>query len=146
MFKKITSNRRRGTTLWVAFYNEFGTYIDGCKRRIEQFLEARPLAVFFVMITGILFSVSYFLYFPKEAHKKDIKNLFVKQPVTDGMSGIVNTVSTLRELLEIRTAVDELMEKDNLNSSDSLLMERAIDRMQILEKRFAQAHKHQNST
>lgn len=63
----------------------------------------------------------------------------------DGMGGIVTTVSALKELLEIRTILDSLMEKENLDSSDSLLMERAIDRMQILEKRLAEANKHHNS-
>jgi hypothetical protein len=37
------------------------------------------------------------------------------------------------------------MQKDNLDSADSLLMESAIDRMQILEKRLAEANKHTNS-
>jgi predicted component of type VI protein secretion system len=63
----------------------------------------------------------------------------------DGMGGIVTTVSDLKELLEIRTVLDTLMQKDNLDSADSLLMESAIDRMQILEKRLAEANKHTNS-
>ncbi|MFE2861663.1 hypothetical protein [Sphingobacterium multivorum] len=145
MFKKITSNRPPDTTVWTAFYREFGKYIDGSIARSKRFLEARPRTVFFAMVVGILVSVGCFLFLPKETPKKDPVHLSVQQPLMDGMGGIVTTVSALKELLEIRTILDGLMEKDSLDSSDSLLMERAIDRMQILEKRLAEANKHQNS-
>ena len=61
------------------------------------------------------------------------------------MGGIVTTVSTFKELLEIRTVLDGLIEKDSLDSSDSLLMENAIDRIQIREKRLSEANKPHNS-
>ena len=145
MFKKITSNRPPDTTVWTAFYREFGKYIDGGTHRTKQFLEARPRTVFSVMVASILVSASCFLFLPKEKPKKESPNFFLQQPLTDGMGGIVTTVSTLKELLEIRTVLDGLIEKDSLDSSDSLLMENAIDRMQVLEKRLAEANKHTNS-
>lgn len=145
MFKKITSNRPPDTTVWTAFYREFGKYIDGSIARSKRFLEARPRTVFFAMVVSILVSVSCFLFLPKEIPKKEPLQLSMQQPLTDGMGGIVTTVSALKELLEIRTILESLMEKENLDSSDSLLMERAIDRMQILEKRLAEANKHHNS-
>ena len=145
MFKKITSNRPSDTTLWAAFYKEFGKYIDGSITRTKQFLEARPRAVFSVMVLSILVSASCFLFLPKEIPKKEPLQLSMQQPLMGGMGGIVTTVSALKELLEIRTILDSLMEKENLDSSDSLLMERAIDRMQILEKRLAEANKYHNS-
>lgn len=145
MFKKITSNRPPDTTVWTAFYREFGKYIDGSIARSKRFLEARPRAVFFAMVVSILVSASCFLFLPKEIPQKDTAQLSVQQPLMDGMGGIVTTVSALKELLEIRTILDSLMEKENLDSSDSLLMERAIDRMQILEKRLAEANKYHNS-
>ena len=145
MFKKITSNRPPDTTVWTAFYKEFGKYIDGSIARSKQFLETRPRAVFFAMVVSILVSVGCFLFLPKEIPQKDNVQLSVQQPLMDGMGGIVTTVSALKELLEIRTILDSLMEKENLDSSDSLLMERAIDRMQILEKRLAETNKPQNS-
>lgn len=145
MFKKITSNRPPDTTVWTAFYREFGKYIEGSIARSKRFLEARPRTVFFAMVVSILVSVGCFLFLPKEIPQKDTVQLSVQQPLMDGMGGIVTTVSALKELLEIRTILDSLMEKENLDSSDSLLMERAIDRMQILEKRLAEANKHHNS-
>lgn len=145
MFKKITSNRSPDTTVWTAFYREFGKYIDGGIVRSKRFLEARPRTVFFAMVVSILVSASCFLFLPKETPQKDNVQLSVQQPLMDGMGGIVTTVSALKELLEIRTILDSLMEKENLDSSDSLLMERAIDRMQILEKRLAETNKPQNS-
>ena len=145
MFKKITSNRPPDTTLWAAFYKEFGKYIDGSIIRTKRFLEARPRAVFSAMVVSILVSVSCFLFLPKEIPKKEPLQLSVQQPLMDGMGGIVTTVSALKELLEIRTVLDTLMQKESLDSADSLLMESAIDRMQILEKRLAEANKHQNS-
>ncbi len=145
MFKKITSNRPPDTTVWTAFYKEFGKYIDGSIIRTKRFLEARPRAVFSAMVVSILVSASCFLFLPKETPKKDSTNLSVQQPLTDGMGGIVTTVSTLKELLEIRAVLDGLIEKDSLDSSDSLLMENAIDRMQILEKRLSEANKPHNS-
>jgi len=145
MFKKITSNRPPDTTLWTAFYKEFGRYIDGSIVRTKRFLEARPRTVFLAMVLSILVSVGCFLFLPKEIPQNDTVHLSVQQPLMDGMGGIVTTVSALKELLEIRTVLDSLMEKENLDSSDSLLMERAIDRMQILEKRLAEANKHDNS-
>lgn len=145
MFKKITSNRPPDTTLWTAFHKEFGRYIDGSIARTKRFLEARPRTVFFAMVVSILVSVGCFLFLPKEIPQKDTVELSVQQPLVDGMGGIVTTVSALKELLEIRTILDSLMEKENLDSSDSLLMERAIDRMQILEKRLAEANKLHNS-
>ncbi|MDM1050346.1 MULTISPECIES: hypothetical protein [Sphingobacterium] len=145
MFKKITSNRPPDTTVWTAFYREFGKYIDGGAHRTKRFLEARPRTVFFAMVASILVSVGCFLFLPKETPKKEPLQLSVQQPLMDGMGGIVITVSALKELLEIRTVLDTLMQKDNLDSSDSLLMERAIDRMQVLEKRLAEANKQHNS-
>lgn len=145
MFKKITSNRPPDTTLWTAFHKEFGRYIDGSTARTKRFLEARPRTVFFAMVLSILVSVGCFLFLPKEIQQKDTVHLSVQQPLMDGMGGIVTTVSALKELLEIRTVLDSLLEKENLDSSDSLLMERAIDRMQILEKRLAEANKLHNS-
>ncbi len=145
MFKKITSNRPPDTTVWAAFYKEFGKYIDGSITRTKRFLEARPRAVFIAMVLSILVSASCFLFLPKEIPKKEPLQLSMQQPLMGGMGGIVTTVSALKELLEIRTILDSLMEKENLDSSDSLLMERAIDRMQILEKRLDEANKPQNS-
>ncbi|MCT1525666.1 hypothetical protein [Sphingobacterium hotanense] len=145
MFRKITSNRPPHTTVWTAFYREFGKFIDGSIARSKRFLEARPRTVFFAMVVSILVSVGSLLFLPKEIPQKDTIQLSVQQPLMDGMGGIVTTVSALKELLEIRTILDSLMEKENLDSSDSLLMERAIDRMQILEKRLAEANKHHNS-
>lgn len=145
MFKKITSNRPPDTTLWAAFYREFGKYIDGSIARSKRFLETRPRAVFSVMVLSIIVSASWFLFLPKEIPKKETLQLSMQQPLMDGMGGIVTTVSALKELLEIRTVLDTLMQKESLDSADSLLMESAIDRMQILEKRLAEANKHQNS-
>lgn len=145
MFKKITSNRPPDTTVWAAFYKEFGKYIDGSITRTQRFLEARPRAVFSVMVLSILVSASCFLFLPKEIPKKEPLQLSMQQPLMDGMGGIVTTVSALKELLEIRAVVDTLMQKEQLNSSDSLLMENAIDRIHILEKRLSEANKHHNS-
>ena len=145
MFKKITSNRPPDTTVWAAFYKEFGKYIDGSITRTQRFLEARPRAVFSVMVLRILVSASCFLFLPKEIPKKEPLQLSVQQPLMDGMGGIVTTVSALKELLEIRAVLDTLMQKEQLNSADSLLMESAIDRMQILEKRLSEANKPHNS-
>lgn len=145
MFKKITSNRPPETTVWTAFYKEFGKYIDGNITRTKRFLEARPRTVFFAMVLSILVSVGCFLFLPKETPKKDPVHLSMQQPLMDGMSGIVTTVSALKELLEIRAVLDGLIEKDSLDSSDSLLMENAIDRIQILEKRLSEANKLNNS-
>ncbi len=145
MFKKITSNRPPDTTVWAAFYKEFGKYIDGSITRTQRFLEARPRAVFSVMVLSILVSASCFLFLPKEIPKKEPLQLSMQQPLMDGMGGIVTTVSALKELLEIRAVVDTLMQKEQLNSADSLLMESAIDRIQILEKRLSEANKPHNS-
>ncbi|MGG5902127.1 hypothetical protein [Sphingobacterium daejeonense] len=145
MFKKITSNRPPDTTVWAAFYKEFGKYIDGSITRTQRFLEARPRAVFSVMVLSILVSASCFLFLPKEIPKKEPLQLSMQQPLMDGMGGIVTTVSALKELLEIRAVLDTLMQKEQLNSADSLLMESAIDRMQILEKRLSEANKPHNS-
>lgn len=145
MFKKITSNHPPDTTVWIAFYREFGKYIDRGAHRTKQFLETRPRTVFIAMVLSILVSVGCFLFLPKETQKKEPFQLSVQQPLTDGMGGIVTTVSTLKELLEIRAVLDGLMQKDSLDSTDSLLMENAIDRMQVLEKRLSEANKPNNS-
>lgn len=145
MFKKITSNRPPDTTLWAAFYKEFGKYIDGSIGRTKRFLEARPQSVFSAMVLSILFSVGCFLFIPPKKTNKQSVQLSVQQPLMEGMGGIVSTVSALKELLEIRAVLDTLMQKEQLNSADSLLMESALDRLQVLEKRLVDANKHQNS-
>lgn len=70
MFKKITSNRPPDTTVWTAFYREFGKYIDGSIARSKRFLEARPRTVFFAMVVSILVSVGCFLFLQKKYRKK----------------------------------------------------------------------------
>ncbi|WP_166333028.1 hypothetical protein [Sphingobacterium chungjuense] len=144
MFKKITSNRSPDTTVWAAFYEEFCKYIDGSIIPAKRLIEARPHAVFSIMVIAILISASCFLFLPKEIPKKEPLQLSLQQPLMDGMGSVVTTVSALKELLEIRTVLDTLMRKESLDSSDSLLMESAIDRMQILEGRLSEESNHQN--
>lgn len=145
MFRKTTSNRSPGTTVLGEFQKEFGRYIDGVSGRAKRFLESRPLAVFFAMVTAILVSIGFFLFAPKKPPQKNTAQLSIQQPVTDGMVGIASTVSTLRELLEINSVLDGMLEKDSLDSTDSLLIEHAIDRIQLLEKQLAEDNKLQNS-
>ena len=145
MFKKITSNRPPDTTLWKAIYKEFGKHINGSITVTKRFLETRPRAVFVAMVVSILVSVGCFLFIPRETPKKETAQLSAEYPLMDKMGGIVTTVSALKELLEIGAALDTLMQKDNLSSSDSLLIENAIDRMHILEKRLAEANKNHTS-
>src|SRR5690606_34902141 len=121
----------------TAVYREFGKYIDGFSVRIRRFLESRPLAVFLAMVISILVSVGCFLFIPKKKPLEDDTRISIQQPMVGGMNDIVSTVSTLKELLEINAVLDGLLEKDGLDSSDSLLMEQAIDRVRILEKQLA---------
>lgn len=145
MFRKITSNRPPGTTVWSEFHKEFGRYIDVVSGRAKRFLESRPLSVFLAMVTAIAVSLGCSLFVPKKPPQKDTVRISVQRPIMEGMGGIVSTVSALRELLEINSVLDGLLEKDSLESADSLIMGRAIDRIQLLEKQLGQAAKHQNS-
>lgn len=141
MCKKTTSNRK-SEAVWTAFYSEFGDYVEGSVGRFKRMLEAWPRTVFVVMVTSIVVSIGCFLFLPKRAPKKSPAPQSMQQPFMDGMGGVLTTVSALKELLELRTLLDDLMGKENLDSADSLLMERAITRMQILEERLAEADKH----
>lgn len=144
MSKKATSNRTVARP-WRTVYRGLVGRARGWITTMKQWLEARPRGVFFAMVFGIMGSLVCVFYLPREAPVSDPSPLTVPAALSDGMGAVLTSVSTFKELLELRAFLDELVEKDSLDSSDSVLMGQAIDRLQILEKKLADADKHHHS-
>lgn len=144
MSKKATSNRSV-VRPWNTVYRGLVGRARGWITTMKQWLEARTSVVFFAMVFGIMSSLVCVFYLFREPPVSDPSPLTVPAALSDGMEAVLTNVSTFKELLEIRAFLDELVEKDSLDSSDSVLMGQAIDRLQILEKKLADADKHHHS-
>jgi hypothetical protein len=131
MWKKIHSNRDPRDTLYSELQKEFSVYFGRAGHLGKSFLGRYPRFFFGGMVLLILVSMvlSFTLFrhpvpAPVEAQKKTIN------PVQDGFSQIMRATGKIRETLRLKHFVDSISAKKQLSSSDSTMLDSALNQLQ----------------
>lgn len=139
MFKKITSNRDPRDTLWSELQKEFGGYAGMIGSAGRGFVNRNPRFVFAAMILLMLVSVglSFTVFRHREPPAKIRKaQKPVNSPLSSGFGQLLQTGEALRETISLKQQVDSLIAKKQLTAADSAALEKALDKLQQLNKNF----------
>jgi hypothetical protein len=140
MFKKIHSNRNPGATIYREIKKEFSVYFARADAALSSFLARYPKPVFVAMTVLIVVSmVLSFTIFRKTApgtngNPKSIMPVGASAPggltpAGSRLDQILQTTSDLKETLALKTEVETLLAKKTLTKADSLVLEKALDRL-----------------
>ncbi|EHQ26472.1 hypothetical protein BDD43_0740 [Mucilaginibacter gracilis] len=139
MLKKLTSNRDPKDTLLSELKKEFGSYYTKAAGKGQHFVDRFPRFVFSSMI--VLMLVSAGLSFTVFRNKEPVINK--KAPaaqksssLTTGLGQLLQTGESLRETIALKRQVDSLIAKKTLTNADSAALEKALDKLQQLNKQF----------
>lgn len=134
MFRKITTDRAQGATILGELRKEFARYTGTARRAVLNFLGSHPKSVYLGMLGCIAISLGCFLFLPRKPPPQNSPAAQeLPQPLSRGISEVGGTLGMLREILELQGAMEILLEKGSLQTSDSLLMEKALDRISQLQ-------------
>jgi hypothetical protein len=138
MFKKIRSNRDPEHTVYRELKKEFGVYFGKADNCLNSILTRYPKHAFALMV--ILMTVSIGLSFtvfrnkekaaPRAVHNS--QSLFA--PANDGFNRILETGAALKQTIGLKKQIDSLTAKSSLDHADSAALEKALDRLQQLNK------------
>lgn len=106
------------------------------QKNIRKLLETRPLLTLSVMVIVMLISFSYLIYYKSAAEEKDVSTASLISPVAASMNGIVTSAAALSEMITLQEQLDIMLAKDSLLTGDSIDIERALDRMHLIEKKL----------
>lgn len=136
MWRKIRSNRDPRDTLYSEIRKEFSAYFNSGEHRLNRITRAHPRLVFYGMIA--LMSLSLILSFSVFRHRDAGNKTIARKvnPVTDGFSQIMQVSGNIRETLQLKHLVDSLTAKQTLSSSDSALLDSALDRLGTIRQKL----------
>jgi hypothetical protein len=135
MFRKIHSNRDPGHTLFSELAKELNPYFLGAGQWLRGFAGRYPQILFAVMVLAILVSLalSFTVLRAREPGPGNpAKGMLY--PVGAGFSQILQAGSELRETLALKRQVDSIAGKKTLSAHDSLVLEKALDRLRQISK------------
>ncbi|MDQ0640151.1 hypothetical protein QF042_003716 [Pedobacter sp. W3I1] len=141
MFRKIRSNRAPDRTVPIELYQEFRPYLVFIRSRIIQLLRAYPRHVFVLMVALVIFSVLFSFGVLSLEDKQEIKAVALSNKpksskqsysIDDGLSRISVTGLKLRKTLEIRKQVDSVLDREKLNSADSIFLKAKLEDLKKL--------------
>jgi hypothetical protein len=146
MFRKLHSNRDPRDTLFSEVKKEFGTHFQKAGEGFRAFTGRYPKILFGAMVTLMLVSVglslTVFRYRPPAVKhvavgtgiKKPPKSSL--SPVTDGFGQILRIGDEIKETIALKKIVDSLTTKKSLTQQDSITLEKALDRLQIIKQQL----------
>lgn len=140
MFKKLHSNRDPNTTLITSIKAEFGDYFYKAEKVFTAFLNKYPKVVFKSMLFAIALSLvlSFTVLRSKEPKGDTIASLVSKtspqKQLTVGLDDILLKGQLLKETISLNKEIQSLLAKKKLERQDSVLLEKALDRLQYLSK------------
>lgn len=133
MLKKAHSDAREtgGGTEYAGSHQE--RELSG----LRSLLESRAKAVYVAMVVVMTLSaVLAFTVFKPDRQLPDPEGPSMASLVTSGFGSLASKASALGDLLELQGVVNLLMEKDSLDSVDSLVLDSALTRMQQIENKL----------
>ncbi|NQD72327.1 hypothetical protein HP439_16495 [Sphingobacterium shayense] len=134
MFKKVIFNQKKISVLVPPSASAKKTLTE--MNSIQTSLERHPRLTLSVMITLMLASSCYLLLKELPAKGKESPTAALMAPAGESMKGIVNSAAALSEMIALQQQMDVLLAKDSLLSGDSINIERALDQIQLIEKRL----------
>jgi len=140
MFKKLHSKRDPDVTLFSAIKGEFSKYFIKAEYAFSYFLTKHPKAIYKVML--VVISLSLILSFTVFRNHEDqmdlattaIPNVSPEKQVLGGLEDILKQGQALKETIGLNKQIRTILDKKNLNATDSVLLEQALDRLQYLSK------------
>nr|WP_183573787.1 hypothetical protein [Mucilaginibacter sp. X5P1] len=119
---------------------EFKPYVSKAGTGVKYLLSRHPKMVFSLMVISILLSaILAFTVFRQRPNNEHVqKPVRIAGPVSTGMDQLLATGEALQEMMRLKQAIDSLSAKKQLNSADSLALEKALDRFQQLNRKFNQ--------
>ena len=144
MFKKAISSAKRLAA--VDPQQKCTKGWDSEKKSIRNLLEHKPTLTLSVIIILIISSFSYLIYYRSSAEKKDLSSASLISPVTAGINGILTSAAALSEMITLQAQLDKMLAKDSLIAQDSIEIERALDRIQLIEKKLGWTEQHDTSS
>lgn len=135
MFRKITSNRDPGATVWSELRREFGSYFEKAGSYSLSFCKGNPKTVFGFMLTLLLLSaiLSFSLFRHPSPPSKKAVSIKPVHVIDDGFGRILDAGAALQQTLHLKGEVEILLAKGKLKHPDSLALERALDSLQLLQ-------------
>ena len=135
MFRKIHSKRNPSDTLFTELRQEFAIHFNRFWQWFTALCSRYPKQVYGTMVLLILVSaICSFLIrgtSPAPAQKWRPSSRLVT-PVADGFGQIMQKGIALKEAAKIKTQIEALILKDSLTGTDSILLEKSIDRLHEL--------------
>ncbi|MGZ3943309.1 MAG: hypothetical protein ACXVJB_00130 [Mucilaginibacter sp.] len=138
MFRKIRSNRDPRDTLLTELRREFAPHFGKAKTLLRSAADSHPKFLFWMMVINITLSAVLSFTVFRHPNNKVPEKAVVKilAPVSDGFSQAMQATQALSEMLRMKKAIDSLSGKKQLTIQDSATLEKALDRLQQLNKQF----------
>jgi len=144
MFKKLHSNRDPKDTLLSEIKKEFGIYLSKIETALISFINRNPKPLFNTMIVLILVSIvlSFTVFRVRESKssysKPDTGHIAPEQKAkvlaSDGFDKILRTGAALKETISLKQQIEIITSKNQLSAEDSAHLEKALDRLDELNK------------
>lgn len=147
MFRKITSNQVDKPTLWQEIYKRWEDQINILSIKITAILINYPRAIYSVMITSILISLVCFFYLPKIPQQNTpITSASMINSVSSSIGSIASTAGAAKEILELQSILENIVNKDSLTQQDSMMVLYVFERMQQIENSIIKPTLHDSLT
>lgn len=144
MFKKLHSNRDPKDTLYSEIKKEFGLYFDKLELILASYIRRNPKPVFQIMLVLIVVSfILSFTVFRNNGHSKIIPDTTApaleakeqaKGLASKGFDQILQTGAAIKETIALKREIETIVAKQDLSAEDSVRLERALDRLEQLNK------------
>lgn len=134
MFKKVIFNQKKISVLDPPSASAKKTSPE--MHPIQISLERHPLLTLSMMITLMLASSCYLLLKDPPAKGEESPAAALIAPAGESMNGIVTSAAAVSEMIALQRQLDELLAKDSLQPADGVNIERALDQIQLIEKRL----------
>lgn len=103
----------------------------------KTFLESRPKTVYAFMVVSIVTSaIIAFTVMKPPKPSPNTGDPSVASLVTSGFGSLASSAAALGDLLELQAAVNGLLDKDTLTTTDSLMLDSALTRMHQIENQI----------
>ena len=138
MFRKIRSNRDPRDTVFTELKREFKPYVSKVSRGAKRTVITYPKVLFWFMVVnlGLSAALSFTVFRNRQEAPPPKKPVSITTPVTSGIGQIMQAGEALREMLQLKKAIDSLSGKKQLTTQDSASLDQALDRFNQLNHQF----------
>jgi hypothetical protein len=140
MWRKITSNRDPKDTLYSEIRREFRSYFTLLSAFTRRIIVAHSKLSFWLMVVILTISItlSFTVFRVKEKQNVSLsaKTPLGVSPVQEGIGQILETTTRIRETLAVKRLVDSLTANPKLSGPDSIVLLKALSRLEELQKPF----------